>query len=188
MNPEVDQLLFSKRNHFDLIVYYDRKSTSITPSMTGYGYSNEFLKNLKSAIYETEFLKTLPRVPVLLEGGFEAWHAFANDKGVYVFKNSGSENGGSKGGSVEPSQRENVEPRSELRGEGGVPGVGHVPGALLTRTNAIVHKSDVAGPTINRTLYDYVSFFLVNLSLISDFTRHLLYPKFTLGVPSLTLL
>ncbi|RUS15656.1 hypothetical protein BC937DRAFT_92172, partial [Endogone sp. FLAS-F59071] len=146
MNPDFEQVLFSERVCFDLIVYYDRNSTSIIPSITDYGYSNGYLKNLKSAIYETEFLKILPRIPVLLVGGFEAWRAFVKDPGVFVFKNGGSENAGSRRGSVEPSQKEN----GELRGEGGVPGVGHVAGAPLTRTNAVVHRSNVDGPVINR--------------------------------------
>ncbi|RUP50002.1 hypothetical protein BC936DRAFT_140748 [Jimgerdemannia flammicorona] len=144
MNPETDKLLFANRNRFDLIVYYDRNSISDnTPSgVNGYAYVSP-LKNLKNAIYENEFTKSLPRTPVLLVGGFEAWRAYTKDKGVYVFK----EDGGSRGGSAENTQKENVASRGV--GGGVVPTTAYVPRMPPGRANT------TELPPINRTVTDF---------------------------------
>ncbi|RUP49463.1 hypothetical protein BC936DRAFT_142475 [Jimgerdemannia flammicorona] len=147
MNPETDKLLFANRNHFDLIVYYDRNSMSFnTPSgVNGYAYMSP-LKNLKIAIYENEFTKSLPRMPVLLVGGFEAWRAFAKDKGVYVFK----EDGGSRGGSAENTQKKNVASRG--MGGGVVPTTAYVP-KMPPPGRANTGLTEL--PPINRTVTDF---------------------------------
>ncbi|OAD81119.1 hypothetical protein PHYBLDRAFT_103736, partial [Phycomyces blakesleeanus NRRL 1555(-)] len=66
LNSESDQYVFSHRNKFDVVVYYDQSSQGIHDE-------SETLRNLKLAIYQLEFTKKLGRVPMLLAGGFDAW-------------------------------------------------------------------------------------------------------------------
>ncbi|KAM3580487.1 ubiquitin-specific protease doa4 [Umbelopsis sp. WA50703] len=78
--PPAEQTLFANRHRCDLVVYYDQSSTVLPTS-----YSDP-LRNLKVAIYENEFSKSLQRVPVMLQGGFDAWVKLVGDRGVYVFQ------------------------------------------------------------------------------------------------------
>ncbi|KAJ3806584.1 ubiquitin carboxyl-terminal hydrolase 4 [Lentinula aff. lateritia] len=63
--PPSEASAFNNRHKFDLVVLYDRKSTSFT--------SNPDMSTLLRAIWEREFRKTLRRMPMMLVGGFEAW-------------------------------------------------------------------------------------------------------------------
>lgn len=76
LNPDLEQQMFAERHKFDLVVYYDQDSTSIE-------HASEPLKNLRTAIYEMEFHKNLPRMPVMLSGGFSAWEAAIGERGIY---------------------------------------------------------------------------------------------------------
>ncbi|KAI5480650.1 ubiquitin carboxyl-terminal hydrolase 8 [Pseudohyphozyma bogoriensis] len=68
---------FSARNYYDVVVIYDRSSSSLpagAPPSTA-GEAQKALWYLVSAIYDTEFHKCLKRQPILLKGGWEAWVA-----------------------------------------------------------------------------------------------------------------
>ncbi|KAF7726254.1 ubiquitin-specific protease doa4 [Apophysomyces ossiformis] len=78
LNPETEQQLFSRRHQCDIVVYYDQDSQDIQ-------HANEPLRNLKAAIYELEFSKSLVRIPMMLAGGFDAWKAAIGDRGIYQF-------------------------------------------------------------------------------------------------------
>ncbi|KAL0073893.1 hypothetical protein J3Q64DRAFT_1634817, partial [Phycomyces blakesleeanus] len=78
LNSESDQYVFSHRNKFDVVVYYDQSSQGIHDE-------SETLRNLKLAIYQLEFTKKLGRVPMLLAGGFDAWQEKIGEKGIYSF-------------------------------------------------------------------------------------------------------
>lgn len=60
------------RAKFDLVVIYDAASTVVTPPIA----------NLVRAIFETEFIHSLKRPPVLLVGGLAAWKQEVGDMGV----------------------------------------------------------------------------------------------------------
>ncbi|KAK9455241.1 hypothetical protein V1511DRAFT_459397 [Dipodascopsis uninucleata] len=74
ISPQREQDLFSRRNQFELIVYYDRNSR--TNQYVG-GPTSDLqqivLRNLVNTIYEFETVKSLKRQPCLLVGGIEAW-------------------------------------------------------------------------------------------------------------------
>ncbi|KAI9769122.1 MAG: ubiquitin-specific protease doa4 [Geoglossum simile] len=74
LSPENEQNLFSRREKFDLVVYYDQTST--TNRYLG-GPTNRpqerTLRALTQAIYEFSYSKPLQRPPVLLVGGLNAW-------------------------------------------------------------------------------------------------------------------
>ncbi|OZJ05342.1 hypothetical protein BZG36_01577 [Bifiguratus adelaidae] len=82
ISPEAEQILFSARSNFDLVVYYDQNTSSVADATSQF----DLLRILKHAIYTTEFHKTLSRVPVLLSGGFEAWRKYTGDAGVFVWR------------------------------------------------------------------------------------------------------
>ncbi|KAJ4500989.1 hypothetical protein C8R41DRAFT_913518 [Lentinula lateritia] len=92
--PTSEASAFNNRHKFDLVVLYDRRSTSFsstppskpssslvsTPSafpvpgshVTSEA-SNPDMSTLLRAIWEREFRKTLRRMPMMLVGGYEAW-------------------------------------------------------------------------------------------------------------------
>ncbi|KAI8330223.1 hypothetical protein BC941DRAFT_186274 [Chlamydoabsidia padenii] len=84
LNPEAEQQLFEQRHMFDLVVLYDQNSPSSTQM-------NLPIKYLKDAIYELEFAKTLPCMPIILAGGFDAWVAAVGPRGVYCFDDNKKE-------------------------------------------------------------------------------------------------
>ncbi|GMK54579.1 hypothetical protein CspeluHIS016_0111650 [Cutaneotrichosporon spelunceum] len=72
LSPEAQQAAFASRHFYDLVVITDSKSTMF-PSK---GEPQTPAGNLRDIIYEHEFVKTLPRSPVLLVGGYEGWVEF----------------------------------------------------------------------------------------------------------------
>ncbi|CAO3670058.1 unnamed protein product [Rhizopus microsporus] len=82
MNPEVEQQMFARRHeYFDLIVYYDQRSTVLDKE-------NQTLYHLRQAIYEFEFQKVLRNAPIMLIGGFDAWSMTIGQRGVYRYTDS----------------------------------------------------------------------------------------------------
>ncbi|GAA5798456.1 hypothetical protein HPULCUR_003859 [Helicostylum pulchrum] len=79
INRAAEQTIFAARNQFDLVVYYDQNSQLL------YNDPHSALYNLRAAIYEMEFQKTLQRPPMMLEGGFDAWQSFVGDRGIYKY-------------------------------------------------------------------------------------------------------
>lgn len=76
VSPEHEQTLFERRNEFDLVVYYDQSTTSVSylagpPS----GTSAPHLRFLHDTLYEFNEYKPLKagRPPALLLGGLDAW-------------------------------------------------------------------------------------------------------------------
>ncbi|PGH15022.1 hypothetical protein AJ79_02704 [Helicocarpus griseus UAMH5409] len=76
LSPEAEQSLFSRRNEFDLVVYYDQ-STRDTSYLVGSpaGSSLPHLRALYDTLYEFNAYKPLKdgRQPALLVGGLDAW-------------------------------------------------------------------------------------------------------------------
>jgi ubiquitin carboxyl-terminal hydrolase 8 len=73
--PEVEQNLFSRRHEFDLLVYHDQYSTSNRylggPSTDP---QEKILRSFNQTVYEmSPYDRPLPRAPVLLIGGIDAW-------------------------------------------------------------------------------------------------------------------
>ncbi len=74
ISPESEQILFDRRNEFDLVVYHDQNTQSSqfllgSPS----GNSAPALRALHDTIYEFNYYKELRRAPALLIGGLDAW-------------------------------------------------------------------------------------------------------------------
>lgn len=72
--PDNEQIMFEKRDHFDLVVYYDQSTH--TSSYLHQPARNEYeqsLKDLYDALVEFNGDKPLQRPPILLSGGIEAW-------------------------------------------------------------------------------------------------------------------
>ncbi|EER23795.1 Ubiquitin carboxyl-terminal hydrolase family protein [Coccidioides posadasii C735 delta SOWgp] len=76
ISPEAEQSLFSKRNEFDLIVYYDQ-NTSDPSYLSGSPASSAVphLRALYDTLYEFNMYKPLKygRQPAFLVGGLDAW-------------------------------------------------------------------------------------------------------------------
>jgi ubiquitin carboxyl-terminal hydrolase 8 len=77
--PESEQLQFSRRNQFDLVVYYDQRTSDISflkghPAMT----QAPALRAFYDTLYEFNETKPLKdgRPPTLLRGGLDAWVDF----------------------------------------------------------------------------------------------------------------
>ncbi|KAJ3928107.1 MAG: ubiquitin carboxyl-terminal hydrolase 4 [Lentinula lateritia] len=66
--PTSEASAFNNRHKFDLVVLYDRRSTSFSSTPP-----NPDMSTLLRAIWEREFRKTLRRMPMMLVGGYEAW-------------------------------------------------------------------------------------------------------------------
>ncbi|RKO92145.1 hypothetical protein BDK51DRAFT_27904, partial [Blyttiomyces helicus] len=71
-SSNLPQHLFATRHTFDLVVYADSSSSTLSASQS--------LRPLVQAIYGMEVHRPLRRAPVLLEGGFEAWERLLNDR------------------------------------------------------------------------------------------------------------
>lgn len=81
--PEKEQEIFSRRNKFELVVYYDWDSR--TNSHRGGPTSDQqqlTLYYLARSIYQYAFSKVLKRPPCLLIGGYEAWMDDIHDLNV----------------------------------------------------------------------------------------------------------
>lgn len=74
ISPESEQVLFDRRNEFDLVVYYDQ-STRSSQFLLGppTGNSAPALRALHDTIYEFNYYKELKCPPALLLGGLDAW-------------------------------------------------------------------------------------------------------------------
>ncbi|GAA5943806.1 hypothetical protein JCM3775_000194, partial [Rhodotorula graminis] len=84
LSPPHEAALFAARHHFDMIVVCDRSSSSLpsSPPTSTSSEAQRVLWNLLSAIYEREFVKGLPRQPLLLVGGWEAWEKKVGAQGI----------------------------------------------------------------------------------------------------------
>ncbi|GAA5843592.1 hypothetical protein JCM11251_007125 [Rhodosporidiobolus azoricus] len=84
LGPPHEAAIFSARNFYDIVVMYDRSSTTLptSPPTSTSSEAQRVLWNLGSAIYEREFYKSLKRQPLLLRGGWEAWEKQVGVQGI----------------------------------------------------------------------------------------------------------
>ncbi|OXV08821.1 hypothetical protein Egran_03416 [Elaphomyces granulatus] len=76
VSPEHEQSLFEQRNEFDLIVYYDQNTDSVSYiAGSPVGTTAPHLRALYDTLYEFNAYKPLKdgRPPALLQGGLDAW-------------------------------------------------------------------------------------------------------------------
>ncbi|BAE57476.1 unnamed protein product [Aspergillus oryzae RIB40] len=76
VSPEHEQSLFEKRNEFDMIVYYDQSTDSVSYlAGSPVGTTAPHLRALYDTLYEFNAYKPLKdgRPPALLLGGLDAW-------------------------------------------------------------------------------------------------------------------
>lgn len=76
VSPEHEQSLFERRNEFDLVVYYDQNTASVSYlAGSPVGTSAPHLRALYDTLYEFNEYKPLKdgRPPALLLGGLDAW-------------------------------------------------------------------------------------------------------------------
>ena len=87
VSPEIELSLFERRDEFDLIVYYDRK-TSSTGFLTGppTGTEADSLRALHDTLYEFNAYKPLRRPPVMLKGGLVAWAELVGPQALVTSK------------------------------------------------------------------------------------------------------
>lgn len=74
LSPESEQSLFERRNEFDLVVYYDQRTSSSrflkdSPAQT----DAPVLRALHDTICDFDYYKELRRPPAVLLGGLDAW-------------------------------------------------------------------------------------------------------------------
>ena len=74
VSPETEQILFARRNEFDLVVYYDQ-DTSSNKFLEGHPMRADApaLRALYDTLYEFNYYKKLRRPPAVLLGGLDAW-------------------------------------------------------------------------------------------------------------------
>ncbi|KAJ9364268.1 hypothetical protein DTO280E4_2031 [Paecilomyces variotii] len=76
VSPEYEQSLFERRNEFDLVVYYDQSTASVSYlAGSPVGTTAPHLRALYDTLYEFNAYKPLRdgRPPALLVGGLDAW-------------------------------------------------------------------------------------------------------------------
>ncbi|KAI9926769.1 ubiquitin-specific protease doa4 [Aspergillus wentii] len=76
VSPEREQSLFERRNEFDMVVYYDQSTDSVSYlAGSPVGTSAPHLRALYDTLYEFNAYKPLKdgRPPALLMGGLDAW-------------------------------------------------------------------------------------------------------------------
>ena len=74
VSPEAEQLLFERRNEFDLVVYYDQGTTSNQFLAGPLNHaSSPALRTLHDTLYEFNYYKELRRPPAFLLGGLDSW-------------------------------------------------------------------------------------------------------------------
>jgi ubiquitin carboxyl-terminal hydrolase 8 len=76
VSPEHEQSLFERRNEFDLVVYYDQNTDSVSYlAGSPVGTSAPHLRAIYDTLYEFNAYKPLKdgRPPALLVGGLDAW-------------------------------------------------------------------------------------------------------------------
>lgn len=76
VSPEYEQSLFERRNEFDMVVYYDQQTSSVSYlAGSPVGTSAPHLRALHDTLYEFNEYKPLKdgRPPALLLGGLDAW-------------------------------------------------------------------------------------------------------------------
>jgi ubiquitin carboxyl-terminal hydrolase 8 len=74
ISPDDEQVMFDRRNEFDVVVYYDESTRNID-FMHRHGRSEQevALKRLFDTLHEFNADKPLRRPPVFLKGGLDAW-------------------------------------------------------------------------------------------------------------------
>ncbi|KAI0199860.1 hypothetical protein F4808DRAFT_202436 [Astrocystis sublimbata] len=70
--PTTERLAFEGRDKVDLVVFYDQYSISI-PQRISSNIEEAVLYNLRQALVEYSFPKSLSRTPKLLRGGLDTW-------------------------------------------------------------------------------------------------------------------
>ena len=87
ISPEIELSLFERRNEFDLVVYYDRQ-TSSTGFLTGppTGTEADALRALHDTLYEFNAYKPLRRPPIMLKGGLAAWTELVGPQALVTSK------------------------------------------------------------------------------------------------------
>ncbi|KAF2472322.1 cysteine proteinase [Lindgomyces ingoldianus] len=74
LSPDAEQLMFERRNEYDLVIYYD-ESTKSNAFLNKYvrNEKDTALKRLYDTLYEFNAEKPLQRPPIFLMGGVDAW-------------------------------------------------------------------------------------------------------------------
>ncbi|KAH8601453.1 hypothetical protein B0O99DRAFT_484873, partial [Bisporella sp. PMI_857] len=73
LSPDAEQDLYHQRDQYDLIVFYDQSSVSLTSPKSASQSGGTYLQNFVKAIYEFGYEKQSKLPPKLLYGGLEAW-------------------------------------------------------------------------------------------------------------------
>lgn len=98
VSPSSELALFERRNEFDLVVYYDQKTSSSRflsgpPNMSG----APSMRALYDTLYEFNAYKPLKRPPALLVGGIDAWADLVGDQALQTSRTAALVSPGSRG-------------------------------------------------------------------------------------------
>ncbi|KAI8968571.1 hypothetical protein BDF20DRAFT_839662 [Mycotypha africana] len=88
-HPQPELTLFAERCRFDVIVFYDESSgqqQNAEPTATAI---TEEATILRRALEKESFIDNIRRPPVMLAGGFNAWHSIIGERGIYRFPKGG---------------------------------------------------------------------------------------------------
>lgn len=91
VSPATELALFERRDFFDLVVYYDQK-TSSDRFLSGPPSTNEgrALRALHDALYEFNAYKPLRFPPAMLTGGLDAWVSLVGSPALQTSNTAGS--------------------------------------------------------------------------------------------------
>ncbi|ORZ00519.1 hypothetical protein BCR43DRAFT_540683 [Syncephalastrum racemosum] len=150
LNPDAEQHIFSERQYFDLVVYYDQDSQHIQTA-------NEPLKHLKNAIFENEFQKSLSKIPMMLSGGFSAWYALVGEAGTYRFIDTKTQSV-SKDESKGHTEKQTQHPHQQQQPQPQKP-KGHWLRDVVGKGPNDHHQAAARNsPPVHHTLYDYFNY------------------------------
>lgn len=73
VGPDAELSLFMRREEFDLVVFYDQSSTTISPFSNSGDDIKDKVQTFSKAVWDFAYEKRLKRRPMLLMGGLDAW-------------------------------------------------------------------------------------------------------------------
>jgi len=89
LSPEEEQELFSQRDNFDLVVYYDSSTLSDSYLRRSTSDHDAKLRQLHEALDEFNQDKPLQQAPILLAGGIQAWVDLIGNQALVMSQTQG---------------------------------------------------------------------------------------------------
>ncbi|CAG8978681.1 hypothetical protein HYALB_00004663 [Hymenoscyphus albidus] len=84
VGPDAERSLFLHREDFDLVVFYDQSSTTISPFGNSGDDTKDAVHIFSKAVWDFAYEKRLKRRPMLLVGGLDAWVDYMGENALMV--------------------------------------------------------------------------------------------------------